>query len=953
MSVEFRDPIDLNQLELQNAAIQNLGSDPAAPVEGQIWQRTDLKKTKVRAGSKSETVRYESNNVFDASTASGNGPLVVNTDGSGTDTALSIGALANPNSPRLLVDIATTTPKLSLYTPAAVTSMEPTLIQAIDADSNTEITANSVKVARTDITQSMEMTTSDILQDGVSIFDSYTMRYAGVTYPGPEWTSGGTGIIVMPTCECNLYRNPNQSGRITKYTVPSATFILTDGGDQLVVANWNAGSPIYQLVDAVSAAYNNSDIIPVYRFWRVGSTIHSQSVDSLGDGLPEKIAERIGNTEYYKRTEAGGLIIGAAGLTLTITAANVYAGAVRVAIGAFSSATNTLYRVTLNATTWTYTPSTTINNTYYNTNAGLVTAGANKYLVAFYYSSIGDAVEAFEILGTDQYSNIGAAIAAAPRADLPSVVAKHCMLVGRVVIQKGAATASEIDSTFTTQFASSGVTDHNSLSNLQSAQSGVTYGHITDWAQTIDGVKTFSSQIVATSVKSAGPSLYLLDSAGAVRIQCDTSPAEVVIQGNLLPMVDDAYNIGSTSLKPHYIYSSKLYTADISIGENPISVYVDGRIANSTGVVHTSGNENVAGVKTFRNNVSMTASYASLNFVPPTDSGNDSKQAVRFSTAAGAWKSFVGYGAGVTNEYLRVVTIGTLAIATPKVLIGTITSGTASGDGGSMAIGSWGGDYCGMWAGALTPSASNEGIRLGSTATLINSPGVDDNVHIRHGETKKNVVFNADPIANATTQSTVTAAVMGAYSTSGWGIWSGNVTPSSANYAFYCSAGTGEINGATHSLMSVAGVGVVDATASAVTITLGGSAQQTIGTNFTLFGANPVMPINTTGLSSGSISWDMDSYKNLTATSALTGNITVNMSNNRSGRSTLFSFTNGSASRQVNFSCSGVTFRYPGSPSVSNGSFGISASALSVNANYTIRFEWLTATICAVITEKA
>ena len=98
--VQFREPIDLNKLEIRNAALQNLASDPSTPVDGQIWQRTDLDKTRISTGAKTETVRYEPNHVFDASTAAGNGALVINTDGTGTDTALSIGAtgINNPLS---------------------------------------------------------------------------------------------------------------------------------------------------------------------------------------------------------------------------------------------------------------------------------------------------------------------------------------------------------------------------------------------------------------------------------------------------------------------------------------------------------------------------------------------------------------------------------------------------------------------------------------------------------------------------------------------------------------------------------------------------------------------------------------------------------------------------------------------------------------------------------------
>lgn len=54
MSIQFKDPIDLNQLEIQNAQLQQLGSDPATPVEGQIWWRSDTHRPRVDVGTTNE-----------------------------------------------------------------------------------------------------------------------------------------------------------------------------------------------------------------------------------------------------------------------------------------------------------------------------------------------------------------------------------------------------------------------------------------------------------------------------------------------------------------------------------------------------------------------------------------------------------------------------------------------------------------------------------------------------------------------------------------------------------------------------------------------------------------------------------------------------------------------------------------------------------------------------------
>jgi hypothetical protein len=48
MARKFLTPINLNQLELQNAVIQNLGSNPETGVEGQLYYNSNANELELQ-----------------------------------------------------------------------------------------------------------------------------------------------------------------------------------------------------------------------------------------------------------------------------------------------------------------------------------------------------------------------------------------------------------------------------------------------------------------------------------------------------------------------------------------------------------------------------------------------------------------------------------------------------------------------------------------------------------------------------------------------------------------------------------------------------------------------------------------------------------------------------------------------------------------------------------------
>jgi hypothetical protein len=81
------------------------------------------------------------------------------------------------------------------------------------------------------------------------------------------------------------------------------------------------------------------------------------------------------------------------------------------------------------------------------------------------------------VYGQGDYTLAQAELTAQP-ATLPGIVAAYATFVGRIIVQKSAATFTEVASPFTTPLGQSVVTDHNDLSGLQGGTAGE-YHHLT------------------------------------------------------------------------------------------------------------------------------------------------------------------------------------------------------------------------------------------------------------------------------------------------------------------------------------------------------------------------------------------------------------------------------------------------------------------------------------------
>jgi Coiled stalk of trimeric autotransporter adhesin len=107
--MKYLAPIDLNQNELQNVVLQNLATDPATPLEGQIWQNTTSHHPKVRLNG--STI-----DLTDALTLGGNSAIYYTSrsNHTGTQTSATISDFTASVRSNTLNQMATPTSDLSL-----------------------------------------------------------------------------------------------------------------------------------------------------------------------------------------------------------------------------------------------------------------------------------------------------------------------------------------------------------------------------------------------------------------------------------------------------------------------------------------------------------------------------------------------------------------------------------------------------------------------------------------------------------------------------------------------------------------------------------------------------------------------------------------------------------------------------------------------------------------------
>lgn len=275
----------------------------------------------------------------------------------------------------------------------------------------------------------------------------------GVTGDFPALTDNLDGTISVSACKVRLRATEDHKGIAYQYDLEASGILsLTDEDTNYVCIKYNGGTPIYFVtIDLEEVTF--SDVIPVFTIYRQGTELHHLSWGNFADGLASRLLDRSLKTNRFEREEYDGLWISEYGTrNIAVSEGTVWYGVTRQDIPAFESHTNLLrlwYHV---GGVWTEVREASYRNTYYDNGTDLVEIGGLKYTVAWVFSGIHEGMaDVYYILGSE-YTNIAQAEAAPIPTDLPEIVRKHTILVGRLIIQKTQPTAIKLNSAFSGSF---------------------------------------------------------------------------------------------------------------------------------------------------------------------------------------------------------------------------------------------------------------------------------------------------------------------------------------------------------------------------------------------------------------------------------------------------------------------------------------------------------------------
>lgn len=331
----------------------------------------------------------------------------------------------------------------------------PNLIVSVGSVLNSDASAGSIVL------------NLDIMQKSVN-FNS-----AGV-YELPVYTENA-GNIVLGDGVYVFAIDGDGSSPYRDFIIAGAEYVLTDLVTNYVVADYNSGSPIIEVLTS-PATINQLNIIPIYTIFRRGTHLEIIDWDYGAKSMANKLSDRFVRTKRFEPEINALLLSELPTRIIKVDVGYIWQGHARVYLADSISNEDDCYLNYHDTGVWTRSLITQYDNTQYDNGTDLANLTPNKYAVNWIYRVVATNISELNVfLGSSSYGSLADAKESQPPANLPAGIITNSLLVGRIIVKYGVDTASSIESAFDSEFRGSSVANHNDLANIQGGAIGDYY----------------------------------------------------------------------------------------------------------------------------------------------------------------------------------------------------------------------------------------------------------------------------------------------------------------------------------------------------------------------------------------------------------------------------------------------------------------------------------------------
>lgn len=348
----------------------------------------------------------------------------------------------------------------------------------------------------------------DEIAESSTLFSTGMINYPIITNNGDgSLTLSGSADIVMTDLDGYLHKyNVSVAKSFTPVDKTTSYIYFGRGnafGNSTPYGSGTYGTGTYDVENYEITVSITTDLgilsndftkVLMFRVNKDGNDLNFDEYNGTGEFLSNKLLVKDIIVRGFERLSGLGLST-TTGNNIKIDNGKVYFGINNYSLSEFNTGTNELYNYYLVGGTWNLSSNqTAFDSTYYSDGTNRLSLDLNKWVSIYVYRDIGDVDnKAYYIYG-NQYNTEALAIAEIlPLA--PTYLTSHALYVGKIVIQQGSTLGTAYSRTWGQTIVSSGAINHDDLSNIQQAGSGITNGHISAGTQTIYGEKTFDDNL--------------------------------------------------------------------------------------------------------------------------------------------------------------------------------------------------------------------------------------------------------------------------------------------------------------------------------------------------------------------------------------------------------------------------------------------------------------------------